>query len=41
MLSVYNQGTLKERTAERLKGGKDENKRGGKWLYSRARRSKT
>lgn len=25
MLSVYNQGTLKERTAERLKGGKDEN----------------
>lgn len=24
MLSVYNQGTLKERTAERLEGGKDE-----------------
>ena len=25
MLSVYNQGTLKERTAERLEGGQDEN----------------
>lgn len=27
MLSVYNQGTLKERTAARLKGEKDENSR--------------
>lgn len=26
-LSVYNQGTLKERTAAKLKGGKDENNR--------------
>jgi hypothetical protein len=25
MLSVYNQGTLKERAAETLEGGKDEN----------------
>lgn len=27
MLSVYNQGTLKERAAETLEGGKDENNR--------------